>query len=448
MNLLVYLSGNFINLENIKNAIGICMKKKIIGIVVCTLMLSLIVPVNGFQSDLTTNISTMYSEPSTQLTVPPPPGWRDHFSQSECIDSSDLSTEVIPILPERSILDPTIVSIISQINASLVLGYIQNITSFGSRVTGTQSCRNASAYIYNQFLSLGLFVRYHNWTYGSHTGSDIEATLPAEYLGNNEIYLICGHYDAVSGSSGADDNAAGTAVALVAAFTMHKYQFNHTVRFVAFDGEEQGLLGSYCYVQQAVANNDNIVAVFNADMIGFATVAGDDTKVKLYGNSSETDWILTYTSAISSQYSLGLQVLNSGSSSGSDHYFFDQYGYDAVFYQEYHFNSYYHSSQDTIAHMNMTYDAKITSLIVATLASLAEPVTMEHSPCGDANSDGIVDISDAVFLIQYIFAGGYAPYPLCSGDANGDGSVNISDAVYLIAYIFSGGPAPVTKCCE
>jgi hypothetical protein len=68
--------------------------------------------------------------------------------------------------------------------------------------------------------------------------------------------------------------------------------------------------------------------------------------------------------------------------------------------------------------------------------------------CGDANGDGIVDISDAVYLISYIFAGGPAPNPLCSGDANGDGSVDISDCVYLIAYIFSGGPAPVPNCCE
>ncbi len=66
--------------------------------------------------------------------------------------------------------------------------------------------------------------------------------------------------------------------------------------------------------------------------------------------------------------------------------------------------------------------------------------------CGDANSDGAVDISDAVFLIQYIFAGGAAPgtctYAFGKGDANGDCTVDISDAVYLIQYIFAGGAAP------
>ncbi len=62
---------------------------------------------------------------------------------------------------------------------------------------------------------------------------------------------------------------------------------------------------------------------------------------------------------------------------------------------------------------------------------------------GDADGNGIVNISDAVFTIAYIFGGGGAPEPMESGDADGDGIVNISDAVYLIAYIFGGGEPPV-----
>jgi hypothetical protein len=66
--------------------------------------------------------------------------------------------------------------------------------------------------------------------------------------------------------------------------------------------------------------------------------------------------------------------------------------------------------------------------------------------CGDANNDEEIDISDAVFLISYIFSGGAAPHdcngPNGKGDANGDGGIDISDAVYLISYIFSGGLPP------
>ncbi len=66
--------------------------------------------------------------------------------------------------------------------------------------------------------------------------------------------------------------------------------------------------------------------------------------------------------------------------------------------------------------------------------------------CGNANADAAVDISDAVYLIQYIFSGGPAPSPVASGDANCDQSVDISDVVYLIQYIFSSGPQPCEGC--
>lgn len=62
--------------------------------------------------------------------------------------------------------------------------------------------------------------------------------------------------------------------------------------------------------------------------------------------------------------------------------------------------------------------------------------------CGDADGSGIFTISDAVFLINYIFAGGPAPNLICLGDADGNGMISISDAVYLINYIFAGGAAP------
>ncbi len=66
--------------------------------------------------------------------------------------------------------------------------------------------------------------------------------------------------------------------------------------------------------------------------------------------------------------------------------------------------------------------------------------------CGDADGTGTVNISDAVYLIAYIFSGGPAPSPPFAGDANCNGSSNISDAVYLIAYIFAGGSVPCAAC--
>ena len=70
----------------------------------------------------------------------------------------------------------------------------------------------------------------------------------------------------------------------------------------------------------------------------------------------------------------------------------------------------------------------------------------DHGCCdlaGDADGNGTTNISDAVFLIAYIFQGGSAPPCLDEGDANGSNQINISDVVRLIYYIFGGGPEPV-----
>ena len=62
--------------------------------------------------------------------------------------------------------------------------------------------------------------------------------------------------------------------------------------------------------------------------------------------------------------------------------------------------------------------------------------------CGDADGSGGNNISDAVFLIQYIFAAGPPPEPLAAADSDCSGGINMSDVVYLIQYIFAGGPGP------
>ncbi|MBI4602254.1 MAG: hypothetical protein HY721_09865 [Planctomycetes bacterium] len=61
---------------------------------------------------------------------------------------------------------------------------------------------------------------------------------------------------------------------------------------------------------------------------------------------------------------------------------------------------------------------------------------------GDANKDDGVDISDSVWLLQYIFRGG--PIPPCkdAADANNDTRLDISDPIWLLNYLFKGGPQP------
>ena len=162
----------------------------------------------------------------------------------------------------------------------MILGYLENLTAFGPRVTGTSECYAAGDYIYNEFESYGLEVRYDDWSYSGYTDRKIEGTLDGLDESSDEIYIICAHYDSVSGSPGADDDGSGTAAVLAAARVMSQYQFDHTIRFVAFSGEEQGLLGSHEYVEEAVANADNIIAALNADMIAYAITENDGNNIK------------------------------------------------------------------------------------------------------------------------------------------------------------------------
>ncbi|MCZ6795651.1 MAG: hypothetical protein O7J95_18760, partial [Planctomycetota bacterium] len=78
---------------------------------------------------------------------------------------------------------------------------------------------------------------------------------------------------------------------------------------------------------------------------------------------------------------------------------------------------------------------------------------------GDANQDGVLDLSDSISLLGRLFLNPSAELP-CDGatlgeggnavllDANGDGGVDLSDAVHVLSYLFQSGPEPVggTDC--
>jgi hypothetical protein len=61
---------------------------------------------------------------------------------------------------------------------------------------------------------------------------------------------------------------------------------------------------------------------------------------------------------------------------------------------------------------------------------------------GDVTGDGLVDASDVIYLLNYLFKGGPAPVPFERGDVTNDGEVSASDIVYLLSYLYRGGPPP------
>ena len=60
----------------------------------------------------------------------------------------------------------------------------------------------------------------------------------------------------------------------------------------------------------------------------------------------------------------------------------------------------------------------------------------------DMNRDGVIDIGDVIYLINYLYRDGPSPQPLVIGDATCGGEVDVSDIVFLINYLFKGGPPP------
>jgi hypothetical protein len=77
------------------------------------------------------------------------------------------------------------------------------------------------------------------------------------------------------------------------------------------------------------------------------------------------------------------------------------------------------------------------------------PVTQIPFIRGDANVDGIVDVADPIFIINWLFrVGADAPVCLDAADANDDNTHDTSDVVYLLSYVFDvevvAGDPPVT----
>lgn len=276
--------------------------------------------------------------------------------------------------------DDFISNIISLINEDMVSNYIQSLQDFGPRVTGEQACWDAGNYIYNEFKKYGYKTNFLNWSVGTYEERNVEAVIPGE---KNESVIVCAHFDSVPGSPGADDNGSGTSAVLSIAKALSDYKntthFVYTVRFVTFSGEELGLYGSSSYAFNAYENDMKIVAVLNADMIGYTRSEKGKENMIIF-DTNNSNWITDIAESVSEEYNLGLTVHRYPAGANSDHWPFLEYGYDAVFFHEYEFNDYYHSSGDTIENMDIEYDARMTKLIAGTLLKIAQAKVEDNEP--------------------------------------------------------------------
>ena len=278
---------------------------------------------------------------------------------------------------ENDIID--IESLIKKVNESRLTYFYENLLKFGVRYTGTSNCSKAGDWIYEEFQKMGINVEFHEWDYDIFKSRNIIATIPGKDLDSNAIYIISAHYDTFHNSPGANDDGSGIVAIMTIAEILSNYSFNHTIKFIAFSGEEVGTYGSYIYAKEAYKREDNIIAILNLDIIGFAeTSIGGKTLRFFHENPSE--WIAYFAKQTGIKYYdiINISIESLPNYPGADNQAFVDYGYDGVWIAQHDSNRVGHSRDDTFENINITYQMKTTKIMLAILTELAiKPINIQ-----------------------------------------------------------------------
>jgi len=187
-------------------------------------------------------------------------------------------------------------NIVREIDARNIEATIRKLVSFGTRSTLSEQndpkrgIGAARDWLYSEFLKAAessqgrMTVEKQSFEQQKAARvpqptmlTNIVATLKgSQPESTDRIYVVSGHYDSMCSSPtdakcdapGANDDASGTAAVLEMARVMAKYEFDATIVFMAVAGEEQGLLGSTHFAEEAKKQNWNVDAMFTNDIIG------------------------------------------------------------------------------------------------------------------------------------------------------------------------------------
>ena len=228
--------------------------------------------------------------------------------------------------------------------------------------------------IFNHFQNLGFQTSLDPFTYtaGGNTyqgANNVIGILPGTSRADR-YYILGGHYDSV-GNPGADDNASGIAGIMEAARVLSGYSFEASLMFVAWDGEENGLKGSYHWVN--TEDESVIDGVLNLDMIGYNH--NGDNQATLYGSSG---WVSKWQTAAQT-YVPDLTINIYGTDlNRTDHWPFQNAGRPAGGIIENTIfplpNPHYHSSTDsydTANYLDYDYATDLLGTAVALMAQEA-----------------------------------------------------------------------------
>jgi hypothetical protein len=241
--------------------------------------------------------------------------------------------------------------------------------------------------------ALGLTVRDHPTLDATFPTTNVFADLPGTTR-PDEVVLVGAHFDAFH--QGADDNSSGVAAMLEVARVLSSRRFARTVRFVGFDLEELGLVGSTRFVE--AGESEKVVAAIIFDCVGFASSA-PNSQGGLPGFAIPTvgDFLAVISNQASEREALQVRALNArlglmrveavvapatgafpitGNLMRSDHSPFWLRGKTALFFTDTaNFrNPNYHRDTDTLDTLSPEFLTGVTRVSAAATAYWAEEV--------------------------------------------------------------------------
>lgn len=281
---------------------------------------------------------------------------------------------------------------------------VRDAVQFDDNPKPDHACDNSADYIAQQFRSYGLEVEFDPFDHrrrsalgaliGEYVMRNVVATLPGKGPNKHRIYLMVGHYDSIASKTpgwdggwrrmaapGASDNASGIAEMLETARILSQQDFDFTIRFIAFSGEELFLFGSKHYAQLVQERGDDIAGVINFDLLGHDPDGNLDIHVL---GDEQSQWLVNAFGTAAERYKLpiDLRLKNDPSFIFSDHSPFWDIGIPAVMVAEEssldmpdESTEYIHSQEDDLTKISIPLLGELAiKLAVATLAELARPI--------------------------------------------------------------------------
>lgn len=181
----------------------------------------------------------------------------------------------------------------------------------------------------------------------------------------DSFIVISAHYDHLGRMGkktyfpGANDNASGTAMLLELAhhYSLPANQPQHSIVFIAFGGEEAGLIGSNYYVQHPLFPLKQIKFLINLDLVG----TGNDGITVVNGAALAPEFNLL--TAINQQKSYVPQINKRANAPNSDHFYFAHKGIKAIFIYALGGIKAYHDVYDLPQTLPLTRFTEIQQLI-------------------------------------------------------------------------------------